>query len=110
MATTKADSEHEAKCKRCGRCCYQKVIYKNKIYYTPYPCPYLDVRTRLCTVYEHRHSVNPYCLSVEEGLKLGVFPADCPYTKDVPNYKPPVMHVLNKELIELIMAGKVEDF
>jgi hypothetical protein len=37
--------------------------------------------------------MNPDCLTVEEGIKLGVFPADCPYVKDIKGYKGPIVKV-----------------
>jgi len=83
------DEHSQDLCRRCGRCCYAKVIADGEVYYTNLPCPYLDTATNLCTVYERRHEVNPDCLTVEEGIKLGVFPADCPYVKDLPDYHPP---------------------
>jgi uncharacterized cysteine cluster protein YcgN (CxxCxxCC family) len=76
-------------CKKCGRCCYAKLIINGEVVYTPFPCPYLDEETRLCTVYERRHEINPQCLTVETGIRLGVFPADCPYVRDIPDYVPP---------------------
>ena len=88
-------------CKKCGRCCYVKLIIGDEIVYTPYPCPFLDEETRLCTIYEHRHRLNPDCLTIEEGIKLGVFPADCPYVKDIPNYRPPREEWTEEDLQEL---------
>jgi uncharacterized cysteine cluster protein YcgN (CxxCxxCC family) len=88
----------EEKCLKCGRCCYAKLIVDGEVIYTPYPCPHLDEKTRLCTVYERRFEVNPKCLSVEEGLRIGVFPADCPYTADIPDYKPPREHWTQEDL------------
>ena len=84
-------------------------MYKGRIFYTPFACEHLDEGTRLCKVYERRHAVNPQCLRVEEGLKLGVFPSDCPYAQGVPNYKAPVVNAITKELVELIRLGKVND-
>ena len=83
------ETHDESLCKRCGRCCYRKIWIEDVLYYTPTPCQYLDTETRLCTVYEKRHLLNPECLSVEEGIRLGVFPADCPYVRDLPHYRPP---------------------
>lgn len=87
-------------CERCGRCCYAKLIIGGEIVYTPYPCPYLDTRTHLCTVYERRHEVNPQCITVEMGIRLGVFPADCPYVRDLPGYVPPRMGLTPEEIEE----------
>jgi len=80
-------------CEKCGRCCYAKLIIDGEVVYTPFPCPHLDEETRLCTVYERRHEVNPDCLTVEMGIELGVFPADCPYVRDIPGYVPPRMEL-----------------
>ena len=82
--------EREARCRRCGRCCARKIVVGNAVFYTPYYCPHLDPETKLCTVYERRRELNPHCLTVEEGIELGVFPADCPYVAGIPGYRPPV--------------------
>ena len=98
------DSGHEPTkadptlCERCGRCCYAKVIIDGEVVYTPFPCPYLDEDTRLCAIYERRHELNPHCLTVEMGIRLGVFPADCPYVRDIPDYTPPRMRLTREEL------------
>ena len=83
------NTHDERLCRRCGRCCYAKLIIEEEVYYTDIPCAFLDVETKLCTIYEHRFRLNPECLSVEKGIELGVFPADCPYVKNLPRYKPP---------------------
>ena len=81
--------DREVLCRRCGRCCYAKIVIDGEIVYLPFPCPYLDEDTRLCTIYERRHEVNPDCLTLEEGIRIGVFPADCPYVAGIEGYKPP---------------------
>jgi hypothetical protein len=60
------------------------------VYYTPFFCRHLDVRSRLCTVYADRQRVNPDCVGVARGIERGIFPADCPYTAGVAGYRPPV--------------------
>ena len=92
----------ENKCLKCGRCCYYKVIVDGKIIYTPYPCKYLDTGTNLCTVYKDRHRTNSDCLTVEEGIKLEVFPPDCPYVKDIKGYEGPIMNVTEGVLGSLL--------
>jgi uncharacterized cysteine cluster protein YcgN (CxxCxxCC family) len=79
---------------KCGRCCYYKVIVDGRVVYTPYPCQYLDTKTNLCTIYKDRHTINPDCLTVEEGIRLEVFPADCPYVKDIKGYKGPIVNAV----------------
>jgi len=65
------------------------MLCDDELVYLPFPCPHFDEKTRLCTVYEHRFEVNPDCLTLEEGIRLGVFPADCPYVAGLKDYKPP---------------------
>lgn len=79
----------ESTCLRCGRCCYAKVIIDDQVYYTDIPCEYLDTTDNSCTIYAVRFEKNPDCLSVSEGMRAGVFPADCPYVRDVPGYRAP---------------------
>ena len=93
-------TEHEDICLRCGRCCHSKVIFDDDVIYTPFPCRYLDEETHLCTVYDHRWEANPDCLTLDEGIRLGVFPADCPYVKDIPGYVPPRMEMTEDEFFE----------
>ena len=104
---------HEAKCLKCGRCCYAKLRVKladgDRVVYTHTPCTYLHVETNLCTVYERRHEMNPDCLGVEAGIARGVFPADCPYVRDVPCYRPPVTDLVPEEILELIGALEAEE-
>ncbi len=80
----------DVRCRRCGRCCYAKLLVGDRVIYTDAPCDHLDPETRLCRVYDRRHEVNPDCLSVEEGIRRGVFPADCPYVADLPGYNAPI--------------------
>ena len=90
--------EKENICRRCGRCCCHKLLLEDEVVYLPYPCAYLDEETHLCTIYEDRHRINPDCLTVEEGIEIGVFPADCPYVRDIPGYKPPREQCTQDEL------------
>jgi len=99
--------KHDDICRKCGRCCYRKLWLEDTIYYTPTPCEYLDTETNRCTVYEKRHLVNPECLSVEEGIRIGVFPADCPYVKDLPDYTPPVEDVIDAAAVRMIEEGRI---
>jgi uncharacterized cysteine cluster protein YcgN (CxxCxxCC family) len=89
-------------CRKCGRCCYAKLRIEDELVYTTVPCPHLDEKTRLCRVYERRFETNPGCLPVEEGIRLGVFPADCPHVADVEGYKPPVLDWRKSKHADLI--------
>jgi uncharacterized cysteine cluster protein YcgN (CxxCxxCC family) len=76
-------------CRRCGRCCAIKVVVGSEVLATPYPCPLLDERTHQCTVFDWRFELNPWCVSAAEGVAEGLWPADCPYARDVPGYRGP---------------------
>jgi len=73
----------EAICKKCGKCCYEKVdLGAGNIVYTDEPCKHLDTETKLCKVYRNRHEVEPDCISLTEQLVrcLSWLPEDCAYT------------------------------
>lgn len=101
----KVSPAHEAKCRRCGRCCYEKYIVDGRVFTTRRPCPYLNVKTRLCTVYEQRFAVNPRCLSVEAGIECGVFPADCLYIRGRRGYQPSEEGWLDAKTVKKIERG-----
>jgi len=93
-----------ARCERCGRCCCKKMVIDDEVIYTPHFCEHYDPESRLCRIYDRRHELNPNCLTVEEGAALGVFPADCPYVRDRPGYRPPRMRCTDEELREFHAA------
>lgn len=80
----------ESLCRRCARCCYEKLLIGDEVVLTRVPCRFLDLETRLCTVYAHRHEENIRCLTVEEGIAARAFPSDCPYVQDCAAYRPPL--------------------
>jgi hypothetical protein len=78
-------AEWEALCTRCGRCCYEKIEYKNKIYLTGVPCEYLDLTTNLCRVYDQRSQLKNGCIAINQQIiELGVLPKGCAYLKQLP--------------------------
>ncbi len=99
----------ERLCRRCGGCCYKKYILNGTVFVTTVPCRYFDERTKLCTIYPNRHRINSRCLDVPHGIDLGVFPADCPYVKDVPEYVPPFEISLDEDAVRFIEVGMVTD-
>jgi hypothetical protein len=104
----------ESLCRRCARCCHEKVYYEGRVVLTRIPCPHLDTETKLCTVYDRRHELNVRCLSVEDGLEVGAFPADCPYVQGVEGYRPPVDERIDPSLVReveamVIAVGRDED-
>jgi hypothetical protein len=74
----------EALCRKCGKCCYEKVdLGGGIIRYTDEPCTYLDPLTNRCKVYENRHEIEPECISLTEHLvrSLNWLPVDCAYVE-----------------------------
>jgi len=84
--------EWESRCRRCGRCCYEKIEHAGRVYYNNIPCDRLDLTTNLCTVYDQRHQAKPECMPLDEQtLRYGILPADCPYVADLDNYNAPML-------------------
>lgn len=82
--------EWEARCRRCGRCCFEKVEYRGEVFYTDTPCQHLDPKSRTCRVYPRRHELRPGCAPITpEVLRRGILPADCPYVADIVDYVAP---------------------
>ena len=82
----------EALCRRCGRCCYEKIDFEGTIYYTDTPCQHLDPVSKLCRVYPRRDRVRKGCVRLSpESLAQGILPADCPYVAGIDNYRAPVL-------------------
>ena len=85
-----ATREWEAKCRRCGRCCYEKIEFEGEVYYTDEPCEFLDPDTRLCRVYERRQTLRADCAALTPRLvRRRWLPADCPYVADIVGYVGP---------------------
>ena len=80
----------ESLCERCARCCYEKIDFDGKIYYTKVPCDQLDLETGLCRVYTDRDTVRSDCQRLTpEVVAAGVLPADCPYAQYIEDYRGP---------------------
>lgn len=86
----------EARCRRCGRCCYEKIEFEGEVYYTNEPCEFLDPETRLCRVYLRRRERRPDCAQLTPRLvRQGLLPGDCPYVEGVEDY--PAPHLWDEE-------------
>lgn len=86
----KEEQEWEKVCARCARCCYEKIDFEGRIYYTELPCEFLDLQTKTCRVYDERDAKRPGCVRLTpETVKKGFLPADCPYVADMENYPAP---------------------
>lgn len=84
-ATMNTD-EWEAICRKCGKCCYEKVdLGGGIIRYTDEPCAHLDTESKLCKVYHNRGDVEPDCITLTEHLvrTLTWLPEDCAYSEYV---------------------------
>ena len=89
--------EWEALCERCARCCYEKLDFNGRIFYTRQPCDQLDLKTGLCRVYHERDQVRPDCQRLTPAVvAAGILPEDCPYARLVENYKAPVLTTSKK--------------
>ena len=85
-----ADALSEALCRRCGRCCHQKIRFGEVVVITDVPCEFLDPLTSLCTVYPERFSRQPLCSSAAVSAEAGALPDDCPYVAGLSEYVAPL--------------------
>jgi len=84
-------TDWEAVCRRCGRCCFEKIEFGGVVYYTDIPCERLDPVTRLCSVYPEREQVRPGCVRLDPHMvRRGYLPADCPYVANLEDYPAPL--------------------
>ncbi|MCF6179203.1 MAG: hypothetical protein L3J63_07420 [Geopsychrobacter sp.] len=80
----------EKLCKCCARCCYEKIDFEGRIFYTRIPCDQLDLETHLCRIYADRDRVRNDCQRLSpEIVAAGILPADCPYAELVEDYQGP---------------------
>lgn len=88
------DTHWESICRRCGRCCYQKIIYRNILYYTDIPCVYLDQNRMECKIYSQRQEINSECALLTPALvQSGVLPPECAYLKNCGSSKGAGQHI-----------------
>jgi uncharacterized cysteine cluster protein YcgN (CxxCxxCC family) len=73
--------EWEKICRRCGACCYDKLVDENDKLIKKTPCRFLDLETRMCKVYEHRFEIEKDCIKLtpENIKKFDWLPDDCGY-------------------------------
>ncbi len=79
----------ERLCRRCGRCCYEKVRFGDQVVITDIPCQFLDCATNACSVYPERFVKQPRCSSAEDSVKANTLPGDCPYVGGASEYQAP---------------------
>ena len=89
---TPGSAEWEDICQRCSRCCYEKLDYRGKIFYTTKPCPHLDTELKRCRIYSQRSELYPDCATLTPAIvAAGYLPADCPYVEHLNDYPSPVI-------------------
>lgn len=81
----------EAICRRCGRCCRQKVRFGDVVVITDVPCEFLDPKTNACTVYPQRLFKQPLCSAIDVAISNGAQPDDCPYVGGNADYRAPLL-------------------
>ena len=93
------ESEWEALCDGCGKCCYRKYIQgwgkREKLYYTRIACNLLDVETGKCRNYPERFKIESDCtkLTKKNLPDFGWLPNTCAYRllyegKPLPEWHP----------------------
>jgi uncharacterized cysteine cluster protein YcgN (CxxCxxCC family) len=102
MTPGSSSQANEDLCRKCGRCCREKVVIDGVIFYTDRVCRYWDPVTRLCTVYERRREVCPDCGDMDRMIRAGVLPGDCPYVRDRSDYDPPVEYWEDPEVEAIV--------
>jgi len=80
------EQEWEQICRRCGQCCFNRIIEEDgTVYTTPIPCRYFDIINRTCKVYNKRFETGEECIKLTPELVREAFwlPEDCEYVKRV---------------------------
>lgn len=57
-------AEWEALCDGCGKCCLNKIEIKGKVHFTNAHCRFLDCKSCLCKIYEHRFEAVDDCRDI----------------------------------------------
>ena len=77
------DSEWEALCDGCARCCLHKLEDEDngEVFYTRVRCRYLDDQSCQCSDYANRSALLPSCIQLrsDEVLSLDWLPSSCAY-------------------------------
>jgi len=92
------DSEWEALCDGCGRCCLHKLQDEedDQLYYTDVACKLLNLDTCRCQHYAERIKYVPDCMSIrKEGQAVyALLPSSCAYRLRNENQPIPLWHPL----------------
>ena len=75
-------AEWELLCDGCGKCCLNKIDLRGKVYFTNARCRFLDEKTCLCQIYEHRFEKVSDCRDIDLKTVLNepeILPKTCAY-------------------------------
>ncbi len=95
---TLPESEKEALCRQCGKCCYEKLIIAGQVFFTSQSCRFLDTKSQQCTVYGSRHAEQWNCGNLKSIIKFRGLPEDCPYILGLADYTAPIEGMIDLEL------------
>jgi len=102
-------AEWEALCDGCGKCCLNKLEIGGKIKFTNTYCRFLDCKSCLCKIYEHRFDVVPDCRDITLDAvreKPRWMPKTCAYWLLDNGYDLPEWHpLITKRAQSVIDAG-----
>jgi uncharacterized cysteine cluster protein YcgN (CxxCxxCC family) len=104
----------EGACTHCGSCCHPVVFVNGvRIVVKAIGCRFLargdDGKSR-CTVYDERAAKAPWCMDLRRGLKVEVFPDDCPYVEGLDRYKgPEVLNEFRYGLVEGLLRDAMKE-
>lgn len=115
---SKSKEELESMCTDCGMCCHPAVELDtgDKIVVPDIACKNLerdsDGKTK-CTVYPRRLDksvAGKWCRELSDGIEEGIFPKECPYVIDMPDYEGPrlidvpLYRVLRKQVAKTVTS------
>lgn len=119
-------AEWEALCDGCGKCCLNKIEIKGKVHFTNVHCRFLDCKSCLCKVYEHRFEAIDDCRDINLAAvreKPRWLPKTCAYWLldngyDLPDWHPLITGKaqsvtaagMSLQKRELISETKVDDY
>lgn len=83
----------EGLCVDCGVCCWSAIkMHKGSVFVPELRCKYLEIdkgtSESRCSIYNKRHEIaKNWCLPLADAIAKSVFPNQCPYVKDLPDYQ-----------------------
>ena len=79
-----SDSQWEALCNGCGKCCYEVQDQGGEWVRSSLPCKFLDDFDKTCRVYSNRFQAEKQCMRVTASAVIeGRLPPDCTYVLEL---------------------------